>query len=359
MLLSRCGECGAPLVLRAFGCWNPDGTITAKPYGHSLRISFIEQGELTALLDGISSSIGYPIDKLVVAGERKANGGSVDEMLSKKRGLIRSVAHSAIGMPVTEKIIADVAIGLGHGRSEILEHKRGKLIRVRVSEPYNAALATGDLLGTYEAHFLMTAVASCQVEGDSVVITIEKDHDGMTWQDPTRLTLKKMPTFEGQVEFERCGRCDVPLAMTRKVSWNTSRGIITNNASGARQVMIIVEAINAVIRELTWELGETIPDMVREAEQAFVASEMVGTELEGTAETYAQLLSDMTVFGQGNPVEVTKEGVLLTVRVDNPFCEPLIAGRIAGFYQAVEGVETNVIWSPGTNGYTVIQAWPV
>jgi hypothetical protein len=67
----------------------------------------------------------------------------------------------------------------------------------------------------------------------------------------------------------------------------------------------------------------------------------------------------MTVFGQVNPVEVTKEGVLLTVRVDNPFCEPLIAGRIAGLYQAVEKVETNVIWSPGTNGYTVVQAWPV
>ncbi len=359
MLLGRCNRCGAPLVLRAFGRWNPDGTITVKPYGHGLRVSFIEQGELTALLDGISSSIGYPIDKIVVEGERKANGGSVDEMLSKMRGLVRSIAHSAIGVPFAEKIITDVAIGLGHGRSEVLEHKRGKLLRVRISEPYSAALATGDLLGTYEAHFLMTAVASWQAEGDSLVITIEKDHDGMTWEEPARLALKKMPTFPGHVEFERCGRCDVPLEMTRTVSWNTNRGIIINNDSGLRQVMIIVETINAVIGELTWELGETIPDMVREAEQAYIASVMVGTELEGTAETYAQLLSDMTVFGQGNPVEVTKEGVLLTVRVDNPFCEPLIAGRIAGLYQAVEKVETNVIWSPGTNGYTVVQAWPV
>lgn len=358
MLLNRCKECGAPRVAKMFGRWNPDGTITAKFYNDMFRISFIEYEELRGLIDGISSRIGYSIDRIIARGERKANMSSVDELVSKGHGVVRMLARSFLGAPATIRVTSGLVQGLGHGHADVLEHKRGEYIRVRIWDPYSVPLVSGDLWGTYEAHFLMTAEATWEDEGDSAVVTIKKVQDGMVWENPSRLAFRKMPTFPGDVKFDYCPRCGVPREMTRTVEWDTERGIITNMLNGQREVMIIVEAINAVIGELTWELGDEIPAMVFDIEQAYVANQMQGTDLSNTTADYEKLLSGMCVLGQGNPVLVAKEGVLLTVRIDNPFCEPILAGRVAGYYQALEGVEPKSMWSPGTEGYTVIQVWP-
>jgi hypothetical protein len=358
VLLNRCKNCGAPRVVKLFGRWNPDGTITAKAYNDVLRVAFVEYGEINGLIDGISTRIGFPIHGIVAEGERKANRSSTDELLSAGGGLLRLVGRSFLGAPFTIKITRDIAIGLGHGNPELVEHRRGKMIRLRMREPYSVPLAAGDLWGTYEAHYIMTAAARWEEEGDSVVITVEKQQDGMVWEDPTRLALKKMPTQPGTIEYERCPRCGVPVQMTAAVSWDTDRGLITNRVTGRREVLVIVETINAVIRELTWELGEDIPKMVCEIEQDYITGVLGGDLPKPSAWEYSALLAGMRLFGQGNPVDVTREAGLLTVRIDNPFCEPVLAGKVAGYYQALEGVRAEVSWTPSTTGYTILQVWP-
>lgn len=358
MLLRRCRSCGAPRVFRLFGRWNPDGTITAKAYNDILRVAFVEYGEINGLIDGISTRIGFPIHRIVAEGERKANRSSTDELLSSFGGILRLLSHSFLGAPFAVGITIDLAKGLGHGRAEVIEHRRGKEIRVRIVDPYSVPLAAGDLWGTYEAHFIMTASAYWENEPGAVVITIEREQDKMVWDDPTRLALKKMPTQPGSIEYERCPRCGVPTQMTDAITWDTDKGIIRNKVTGRREVMIVVETINAVIRELTGELGDDIPKMVCEIEQDYMTGVLGDNLPQPSPDAYSRLLSGMRLFGQGNPVEVTRDERLLTVRIDNPFCDPILAGKVAGCYQALEGVTAEVAWTPSTKGYTMIQAWP-
>jgi hypothetical protein len=80
--------------------------------------------------------------------------------------------------------------------------------------------------------------------------------------------------------------------------------------------------------------------------------------LPNTVREYQMLLDQMRVKGLGNPVEVRKEGDVLTVRIDDPFCEPILAGKVAGYYQVLERTPVQVTWTPADEGYTVIQAWP-
>ena len=44
----------------------------------------------------------------------------------------------------------------------------------------------------------------------------------------------------------------------------------------------------------------------------------------------------------GNPVEVEETGKQLKVKVENPFNDALMAGRIAGYYEAVEKVKSRL-----------------
>ncbi len=54
-------------------------------------------------------------------------------------------------------------------------------------------------------------------------------------------------------------------------------------------------------------------------------------------------------------VTVDEEG-RLRVRVENPFSEELLAGRILGIYRALWADPARVEWTPDTEGYTVIEA---
>ncbi len=358
MLKTRCRACGAPKVVGTFGRWNTDGTITSRFSKKAVRACFVECEEARSLIDGISARIGFPIDRIVAEGERKANRRVVGAFLSTGGGLFNPLARSRIGVPFAIAATQAIATGLGHGMTELLEHRRGQRIRVRVHRPYSVPLIAGDLWGTYEAYFTMTASATWELEGDAVVITIEKAQDSMVWVDPLRLNLENKATSPGEVELDRCSRCGVPLEMTRTVSWDTGSGIMVNRLTGRREITIIVEALNAVIRELTEELGEEVPRMVSEIERDYVAGVMGGIPMPNTTREYKMLLGEMCVLGHGNPVEVSKEAGVLSVRIDSPFCEPVLAGRVAGYFQVLEGVRAEATWTPGDEGYTIIKALP-
>jgi hypothetical protein len=256
------------------------------------------------------------------------------------------------------KAMVEVGVGLGQGFTEILERRKGEQVRFRVRHPYCVPLLVGDLWGMFEALNNVTAEATWVEEGDSVTVTLEKVRDGIVWEEPHKLALKKMPTLPGEVNYDCCPLCDIPREFTRAIEWDLERGIVTNRATGRREVTIIVEAINAIIRELTVEAGEAVPQMLCEIEQDYVVGVLGDVTVPGTISDYRMLLGEMRALGMGNPVEVLKEADLLTVRIETPFCEPLLAGKVAGYYQVLEGALPQVSWTPGEAGYTVIQAWP-
>lgn len=355
MMKARCRDCGAPVYTRIFRKWNDDGTVTGR-LSKGIRICHIEAGEITAMVEGVSERIGYPIDRIVVEGERKASRGVTDETFSAGHGALGLVGRSWGGSPVSLGISMDISRAVGNGSGEILDHRRGERLLVKFADPFCVPVVVGETWGSFEALYRITAEAEWEEADGGVVIDLKKSSDGMVEQHPDRLALKKMATRQGRVRFDRCPRCGVPREVTHAIEWDLERGIVTNRKTGRREVTIMVESVNAVIHELASELGEGIPEMVMEIEEGYVASVTDGNGTPGGIDGYRSLLSELTVMGMGNPVDVSLEDGTLKVAVDNPFCEPLLAGRVGGYYEVLEGVKPTVTWTPDTAGTTVVEA---
>jgi hypothetical protein len=357
--MKRCRKCGAPLSIARVRKWNPNGTSTSRFSDAGARFCQLECDELRSILDGLASCVGHPIENLLVECQRKTARSIMDDFLSAAHGLAGSWARTRIvGWPSSARAMNATGVGLGQGRTEMLANEKGSMCRFRIWHPYNVPLLVGDLWGMFEAINSLTAEAVWVEEGDSVTLTLEKVQDDLVWEDPLRLPLKKMPTLGGQVRYDRCARCGVPRDFTRSIEWDMQRGIASNRITGRREVTIVVEALNAAIGELTREAPELVPRALSETEQDYIIGVMGDIALPNTVREYSMLLDEMLVQGMGNPVDVRKEGDALTVRVENPFSEPLLAGKAAGYYQVLERTLPQVTWTPADDGCTVIQAWP-
>lgn len=357
MLEARCKECGAPIYTRVFRQWNQDGTVTGR-FSQGIRICHIEQGEINALVEGISGRIGYPIDRIVVEGERKASRAIMNETLSAGKGILGLFGRAWGGKPVTLKLSLAVSRSVGNGAPEVLEYKRSGKLRLRVRGPFCTPVVVGEIWGMFETLHSVTARAEWEPKDEHVMIDLEKVRYGTFEEYPDRLELQKLATLPGKVEFDRCRRCGIPREVTRSIEWDLDRGIVTNKRTGRREVTIMVESLNAIIRELSGELGDEIPSMVQEIEQEYVSGVMKGVRPSNELEQYRSLLEELRVMGMGNPTEVEKVGEKLTVKIENPFCEPMLAGRVGGYYKALEGGKPKVTWTPDTEGFTIIEAEP-
>ena len=104
---NRCVECGAPFYTRMFRQWNDDGTVTGL-FSRETRVCHVEAGEICGILDGISDRIGFPIERIVVEGDRKASRRITDEVLETGHSLVGLFGKSWAGSPVSLKVTLDV-----------------------------------------------------------------------------------------------------------------------------------------------------------------------------------------------------------------------------------------------------------
>ena len=73
---------------------------------------------------------------------------------------------------------------------------------------------------------------------------------------------------------------------------------------------------------------------------------LTGPSDEARGDLLQEILSLLPLYGQGlaTDSEFTSGGVL-RVWVDNPYSEIFMAGRLAAFYEAMEGKRARVDWS--------------
>jgi hypothetical protein len=342
------------MYARLFRTWNDDGTVTGR-FASGSRVCHIECDEISAVIAGVSERIGYPIDRIVIEGQRKAARRIADDVLSAGKGIAGLFGRSWAGAPVALKVTLDVGRTVGHALPEILEYKRGELLRLKLTNPYCVPLVVGDAWGAFEALHNITVEAEWAVEDDAVTIELRKVREGMVWEEPMRLQLEQMKTLPGDAKFERCPRCGIPREVTDTIEWDIENGIVRNKLTGRREVTIIVESINAVLRELENELGEEIPAMVQEVVARYTARSIGGDEaLELEAKGYLAALGPIRARGMGNPVTAEMSEGTLTTWIDNPFSAPLLAGTVAGIYEAVEEVRSATTWEVHPEGYIVI-----
>jgi hypothetical protein len=158
-----------------------------------------------------------------------------------------------------------------------------------------------------------------------------------------RFRYEEKDAIPGNVQHRTCGTCGVPVRISQTFYWDEQEGLVGNQRHHMREVVFPVDGINALIRGLCLELGEdinrTIVGLQREYKRdTFIQQDILARK------NYLGLLRQQMVKGLGNFTEVAREGDTLRVTVENPFNAPLLAGRVAGYYEAMEDRPAAVEW---------------
>lgn len=355
MVLERCRSCTAPIYVRLAANWNDDGTITGR-FASGTRVVQIYASEINRIVSGITERIDLDISRIIVEGERKAAIDFTGDVLDRAGGLVGSLSRNRLVSRFVFGFVLRAAKNAGLGSGRLAEYQRGNEAVVDFVDPFNIAILAGDMLGAFEAFFRKRFEVTW--EGDlrfaRIVVTSES---GDSHVEEERLVPVLPPTQPGNVDHERCPRCGIPLDVTRRYHFDLKKGIATEISTGRRVVTVIIDSINAVFRELESELGPEIPGMIVDIESDYISETTRRPEGEGEREAIETLLGDLSIKGMGNPADVSVENERLRVRIDNPFCDVLLAGRLLGFYRVVWGEPADVAWIPDRDGYTVIEAF--
>lgn len=345
MHFRRCSVCGVPKIVGRMNSWMPNGTIVSK--GDSrIRQVFFEADLLPELRRRISEGLGFPVNRIFYEAERNSVRIVVEALLQSlsirmtlrippfKRGVVRFF-HSLAWMTGTAK-------------SRTVEYHVGKYGVARMRNPWDLDLMAAVVVGAFEALEGRPLRSFWKKENGEYLLRVEVTETKPELSE--RLEVDYPPVKEGNYRYRRCPRCGVPMDI-RHMEWREEEGLIMDRRRDIRMLNWEGFTLYLVTRELVRELGEDVIPIIIDAERDYTLKMLSDLGLtrssqEARDDLLQEMLAMLPLYGQGlaTDVELTPGGVL-RLWVDNPYDEYFLAGRLAAFYEAIEGKRARVDWS--------------
>jgi len=347
-----CRGCGFPVAYGRFLEWTSDGTILGKD-SSGTRLVYLDVDEIQNIFTGVSRWMGVPIDRIIYRAEKAVGRRFIETMVPGfiARAPRGKIARPEFGIKATARFVFNYMAGLGMGLGEILEYHSTESARIRITEAHSVPLVAGDGAGVFE-HLERVGVDATweRVKSDEYIVTLEKLSDEPPAED--RLVLDETKTYlPGNIEYQRCKRCKVPLVVSNTVYLNLERGILRNSTTGLRVVALPAQSFDAVFRELFREFGKELPSVVESLEQQYARENtLISYYVDGVEGGIERLYSDFAWKGIGNPIQVGNTERGLEVVVENPFHNEMVAGRIVGLYEALIEDKVQATWAEQTPG---------
>jgi hypothetical protein len=171
----------------------------------------------------------------------------------------------------------------------------------------------------------------------------------MALQD--RLKTQAYSNKEGDIRWTPCPSCGGPLELA-DYAWDLERGIITSKQRGRRLALVGPAALDAIIDELERELGDTIPQVVIEAQRRFIRAGYYTLEEIATEELFRR---EIAIRGLGNLREVKWGDGKLRFRLENYCLHLVLVGLVQGFFELAFQQEGAVDWELREDGDLVVE----
>lgn len=312
-----CGECGIPRLISLMHRWRDDGILVSRM--GAVRGIFIERGAFAGSLDSIEEALGAPIDHIIIEAKRRDAKLYVDDILA---GPLGAAVRLRPLRRLSYLVIIRQGATIGLAKSELLAYKPGERLIGRANPVYHPVLFTADVCGAFESIEGRRARAEYGRVGESWYAEMRTDEN---LPRDERLGLERTAEVPAQADHERCGACGVPRQIMG-FRWETKEGKIIDTATGEWVIYINVAGLNAILRELEGELGETIPSLVCEHSFRYYRGLV---ERSSTGEFSD--LAFMTARGWGVPeaTNPTPQQLADGIKIRNAFNGPLIAGAVA------------------------------
>ncbi len=357
--METCSGCGLPSFIGKEHRWEPNGVISLSRSPLN-RMVFFESETIDGVIQGIEELIGRPVSHIVIESRARETKRYMQRLLGEE-GSSREATEEGSPPEEREKVMAraraisvsmmDIGRAYGYGDGHLgRTWETGDPYPWREElyvRPYSVYFAAADLLGTVEAF-----------EGREMWVKYEEMEEGLfcfrAFPSPhplelqERLQRRKRYAFKpGDIEYERCDLCGVPLEVSRH-GWDTERGLVTNPETGRRMALFGPLALDAVFDDLEAELGEVIPETVIEAMRRYIREAWSNEEWWRDADTFRRMIG---LRGMGNLARFEGRRRGLSLTVENSTLHLMMVGTVQALVEmAYRAERSRVEWSLAEDG---------
>jgi len=339
-----CSSCGLPKGIGKGNVWHPNGVITAS-YPPHIRGTLYDIEELNALFPALSERMGYDITRLVMEGKRKDGKRYADELIRNRKAAGKDTSPMTI-----YNMISRFTAYWGLGLAEAVEYQEGERLTFKVKNAYSDPMSRGDWAGVFEAveHTRGEATWRDESKKDLLDIVAVEGEPELEERIEQEMELGIPYSEEGDLEYQLCPECGVPLEISRQFKWNADDSMVVEIISGKRFVLHNTNGIVAVTRVLHEELGSEIDDMVTEISRHYSKGYYAGL-LEGSSIDAELMKFPLRSWGRVARMHRGEDGY--SIRVINPYCSCIVAGRLWGLVEAFDGHTYAVNYLVEEEGY--------
>ncbi len=357
--MKTCKDCGFSYGLAKTAMWNSSGTITERTDAN-FRLMLIEADTFNGLFRRLEDTLSVPIEHIIFEAQRIATVGSINSVL---RGPLRALRWLPGGKRLMVNVFCRLSCWLGESYSKAVVYKPGKLGQAIVRNPFHRELMAAIIVGAFEALERSPFSHTWEMLDDDEVVTVRPMQERPELAERMAFTLPRPKP--GKRIWERCPRCGAPSALA-DLEWRQERGEIVDTRTGFRMVFLPLYVPHVVFRELEAELGEDIYPVILDAQrelslrnihEEFIASGRAG-KVVTRDKLYQEVLDSLPLRGLGNPVGCETRNGKLTVSVENPFNQHLLAGHLCALYELGEGREATVSWQYADPSTLVVEVTP-
>jgi hypothetical protein len=339
-----CRECGVPLFISRELNWGRNGVISLKRSPRN-RVVLYESRVIDNLFKGIEELIGFNIEHIVIESRRREvrkyiEGGFPTWLIKPLMFLNEGLG----GKPLLKHRVFDMGRFYGYGDVRLgplwgsgdLHPWRLNIIR----NPHSVLWFAAECLASVEAF-----------EGrDHRIVYREPEEDTYEYsaspgEHPVelreRLKWRRYDFKPGKVEYERCPGCGIPVEVAG-LEWNVEEGTIFNLETERRMAIFGPSAMDAILHDLESELGESIPEVVIEAQKRFVKSRVSEDNWRQSGTSFNR---QTAIRGFGNITEFEVDEKQLRVTIQNSCMPLLVVGMAQAIYEIAMNIDnTSYVW---------------
>ena len=352
-----CGVCGIPLMIGRELRWGGNGVISPANSPRD-RMAFFESTTIDSMFKGIEELTGENIEPIIIESRRRETRKFMERsfpfevrnvnLLGEPDMKAGNTLYSRVFMETATKLrrelnekVLTVGSVFGYG-NQFLSEKwdkgedypwRTQIIR----NPYSVPLWVADTLGTVEAfEGIDMRVAYEETEENTMrVTTVPGEHPIELAQ---RLKRRHYDFKPGQIAYDRCRECGVPLEISR-YHWDLEEGIITATDTGRRVAILGPLALEAVLSDLEAAHGHEIVEAAIEAQRRHVRSRVTSDELLNLVFSLRGLTA---LRGLGNVTRFDADEGRVSITIENSCIHLMLVGMAQALYELALNRESSV-----------------
>lgn len=317
-------------------------------------MALVESENLDPLFKGMEELAGRAVQHILVNVSRRATLGYMLQLVTDE------VREMLTGGKVGVDLLFDSAFQLtrilGYGDPTLVdfhfEQSPDDFAVVRYRHPFSIPIVAGAVAGAAEAFISRTAgVTYMESSSDTVEIKVFESVHPLEMKN--RLWFKMHQPAGGDIELRKCATCGGPARLSG-FSWDLKTGIIKDRATGRRVALMGPPVIDTFLEELRNELGESVPEIVIEAQRRFVRNGHYPVALVHDQQMREQLA--LRGLGDLKELEMDRNGVRL--RLDNAVLPLFGVGLVQGLYELAFGIEGRAEWEVSEDGTLEVNVSP-